>query len=153
MSPWMVVKSFPPKSIYDRIPRSWKAQPWMVFNVLLLRNRILMLKKPENDVLDKTWILLPFRSTNLVVGEILSLGTWVKPLAFTQIESGSVQSIVGMAAEGWTVDSEMMSQNYDLMSYINHLNLMFLPITQVGLNCHSNFMSSVTKIENLKQTY
>ena len=67
-----------------------------------------MLKKPENDVLDKTWIVLSFRSTNLVVGEILCLGTSVKPIAIRQIESGSVQSIVGMVAEGWTVGSEMM---------------------------------------------
>ena len=76
MSPWMVVKSFPPKSRYEQDPLDLeKAPPWMVFNVLLLRNRILMLKKPENDVLDKIWIVLPFRSTNLVVSEILFLGT------------------------------------------------------------------------------
>ena len=54
-----------------------------------------MLIKPENDVLDKIWIVLPFRSTNFVVGEILSLGTWVKLESARQVDCGSVQSIVG----------------------------------------------------------
>ena len=85
-----------------------------------------MLIKPENDVLDKIWIVLPFRSTNLVVGEILCLGTCVKLEPARQVDSGSVQSIVGMVAEEWTVGSETMSQNYDIMSYISDLNLIFL---------------------------
>ena len=75
----------------------------MIFSVLLLRNRILILVKPENDVLDKIWILLSFRSTNLVVVGILCLGTSTKSEPGRQNDFEPLQSIVGMAAEGWTV--------------------------------------------------
>ena len=62
-----------------------------------------MFLKPENDVLDKFWIVLSFRSTNSVVDEMLSLGTSTKSEPGRQIDFGPLQAIVGMVVEGGTV--------------------------------------------------